>query len=368
MSLTQRLFSIQADILYGLQDMQYQEDEWFKSYYDELKETLHRQIGVIKSHSNRIQVRAEMQHVDKFHDREKWTALTPVALQELRKHIVPLLDSGVQGHPLSIAFDCRMLRVVLALVCNGNVSEAAKDVKTIREVAHYLLTEKASIPQVMAKAEDLKLIVSSDFWQSPTVSELERLRQNLRDLMQFLQGEGRAKYDIDIHDEITPGGYLPEDTDIDIRTYREKVIDYLMENINSRVISKIYNLEPINAEDLVELERILWHELGSKDDYEKTTNINNLAVFVRSLVGLSQEAVNEKFSKYLNDNTFNAMQQEYIRSIINYVRVNGDMEKSDVVNKAPFNNYDLMELFGERYQTVIQIVNGLHEPIMVPAA
>ena len=119
---------------------------------------------------------------------------------------------------------------------------------------------------------------------------------------------------------------------------------------------------------MVELERILWHELGSKDDYEKTTNINNLAVFVRSLVGLSQEAVNEKFSKYLNDNTFNAMQQEYIRSIINYVRVNGDMEKSDVVNKAPFNNYDLMELFGERYQTVIQIVNGLHEPIMVPAA
>ena len=368
LSLTQRLFSIQADILYGLQDMQYQEDEWFKSYYDELKETLHRQIGVIKSHSNRIQVRAEMQHVDKFYDWENWTALTPVALQELRKHIVPLLDSGIQGHPLSIAFDCRMLRVVLALVCNGNLSEAAKDVKTVREVAHYLLTEKASIPQVMAKAEDLKLIVSSDFWQSPTVSELERLRQNLRDLMQFLQGEGRAKYDIDIHDEITPGGYLPEDTDIDIRTYREKVIDYLMENINSRVISKIYNLEPINAEDLVELERILWHELGSKDDYEKTTNINNLAVFVRSLVGLSQEAVNEKFSKYLNDNTFNAMQQEYIRSIINYVRVNGDMEKSDVVNKAPFNNYDLMELFGERYQTVIQIVNGLHEPIMVPAA
>lgn len=367
MSLTQRLFALQADILYGLQDIQYQEDEWFKGYYDKLREELHRQIGVIKSHSNRIQVRAEMQYVDKFYDWENWTALTPVALQELRKHIVPLLDSGIQGHPLSLAFDCRMLHVALALVCSGDVKEAAKDVKKIREVANYLLTEKASIPQVLAKAADLKMIVGNNFWQSPSVPELERLRQSLRELMQFLQGEGRAQYDIDIIDIISDGPGV-DGTAIDIRTYRQKVIDYLMENINSQVISKIYNLEPINEEDLLELERILWHELGSKEDYTKISDHENLAAFVRSLVGLNQNAVNEKFSEYLNDNTFNSMQQEYIRTIINYVRVNGDMVKSDVVNKEPFNNYDLMELFGARYQTVIQIVNKLHDPITVPAA
>ena len=146
------------------------------------------------------------------------------------------------------------------------------------------------------------------------------------------------------------------------------MIDYLTENINSSVIQKIHHLEPINEEDLLELERILWHELGSKEDYNKTTDINNLAAFVRSLVGLSQETVNEKFSEYLNDNTFNAMQQEYIRNIINYVRVNGDMDRSDIVNTAPFNNYDLKELFDSRYQAVIQIVSKLHDPITVSAA
>lgn len=367
LSLTQRLFTLQADMLYGLQDIQYQEDEWFKGYYDELKEALHRQMGVIKSHSNRIQVRAEMQYVDKFYDWENWTALTPVALQELRKHIVPLLDSGIQGHPLSLAFDCRMLHVALALVCSGDVKEAAKDVKKIREVAHYLLTEKASIPQVQAKAADLKMIVDNDFWQSPSVPELERLRRSLRELMQFLQGEGRAQYDIDITDTISDGPGV-DGTAIDIRTYRQKVIDYLMENINSQVISKIYNLEPINEDDLLELEHILWHKLGSRDDYNKTTDICNLAAFVRSLVGLNQEVVNEKFSEYLNDNTFNSMQQEYIRSIINYVRVNGDIDTNIVVNQEPFNNFMLTDLFGARYQTVIQIVNKLHEPITISAA
>ena len=367
-SLTQRLFALQADMLYGLQDIQYQEDEWFKGYYEELKKSLHSQIGVIKSHSTRIQVRAEMQFVDKFNDWGNWTALTPVVLQELRNHIVPLLDSGIQGQPLSIAFDCRMLHVALSLVCNGNLNEAAKDVKKIREVANYLLEEKASIPQVLAKADDLKQIRDDNFWQaSPSVRELERLRQSLRDLMQFLQGEGRAQYDIDIMDTINDGAGV-DPTAIDIRTYRQKVIDYLTENINSSVIQKIHHLEPINEEDLLELERILWHELGSKEDYNKTTDINNLAAFVRSLVGLSQETVNEKFSEYLNDNTFNAMQQEYIRNIINYVRVNGDMDRSDIVNTAPFNNYDLKELFDSRYQAVIQIVSKLHDPITVSAA
>lgn len=367
LSLTQRLFTLQADMLYGLQDIHYQEDEWFKGYYDELKKNLHRQMGVIKAHSNRIQVRAEMQYVDKFYDWENWSALTPVALQELRKHIVPLLDSGIQGHPLSLAFDCRMLNVALALVCNHEIGGAAKDVKKIREVAHYLLTEKASIPQVLAKAADLKLIVDSHFWQSPSVPELERLRQSLRELMPFLQGEGRAQYDIDIIDTISDGPGVGG-TAIDIRTYRQKVIDYLMENINSQVISKIYNLEPINEDDLLELEHILWHKLGSQDDYNKTTDISNLAAFVRSLVGLNQEVVNEKFSEYLNDNSFNSMQQEYIRSIINYVRVNGDIDTNIVVNQEPFNNFMLTELFGARYQTVIQIVNKLHEPITVSAA
>lgn len=364
LSLTQRLFTIQADMLYGLQAVQYQDDAWFKQYYEELKQALHRQIGIIKAHSNRIQVRAEMQYVDKFYDWENWAALTLNSLQELRAHIVPLLDSGIQGHPLSIAFDCRMLNVALSLICNGNTKDAAKDVVKIREVANYLLTEKASIPQVLAKAADLKLLVDSHFWQNPAVPELERLRRNLRELMQFLQTEGRSQYVIDITDEICSGPGIGG-TIIDIRTYHERVIDYLKENIDSEVISKIHNLEPINENDLLELERILWHELGSREDYNKISDHENLAAFVRSLVGLNQDAINEKFSEYLNDNTFNSMQQEYIRTIINYVRVNGDMERSDVVNKEPFNNYDLMELFGARYETVIHIVNKLHEPIAV---
>ena len=136
-----------------------------------------------------------------------------------------------------------------------------------------------------------------------------------------------------------------------------------MENSNSEVIRKIHNLEPLTNDDFQELERILWHELGTEDDYRNTTHIVNLAVFVRSLIGLSQEAVNEKFGQYLAGNMFNSRQQEYIKTIINYVRENGDMVVADLVNNEPFSNYDLHGLFGTNLPKVVSIVSLLHDAV-----
>lgn len=367
-SLTQRLFRIRLDILCELQSIEYQENEWFKSFYDKLKADLHQEIVKIKSHSNRIQVRAAMQYVDKYYDLASWTALSPVSIQEIKSHLVPLLDSGLNGDSLAVAYDCRMYHVALSLICDKNIKAAASDVKKVREIARYLLDEKASVPQVLAKATDLKLLMNNTFWENPNIAEIERLRAGLRDLMQFLQGEGQKQYDIDISDDVTESGYQPGDMIIDIRTYREKVFDYLMENLDSPAIHKIYNLLPINGNDLRELEHILWHELGSKEDYNETTSMDNLAAFVRSLVGLSQKAVNEKFGEYLNGTVLNSVQQEFVHAVINYVRENGDVKREDMVNTAPFNNYDLTAIFGVQIRDIIKVVDVLHNSITTAVA
>ena len=99
-----------------------------------------------------------------------------------------------------------------------------------------------------------------------------------------------------------------------------------------------------------------------------TTNIGNLAAFVRSLIGLSQEAVNEKFGEYLNSNIFNSQQQEFIQTIINYVRENGDIELEDMVNAEPFNNFDLNELFGVELPKIVTLVTVLHDSVWVKSA
>lgn len=161
--------------------------------------------------------------------------------------------------------------------------------------------------------------------------------------------------------------YQDDGGGFDIRTYREKVLDYLAAHSDSPVLRKIQRMEQINASDLKELEHILWDELGTKEDYEKSTNIDNLAVFVRSLIGLSQDAINEKFGDFLNGNTLNAQQQEFVKAIINYVRENGDIRREDLIEKSPFDNYDILTLFGENITTVLTIVNVLHDSVNVAA-
>ena len=366
-SLSQRLFEVRLDILHELQRIEYQEQEFARSYYNKTKDLLHAAVYKIKGHSARMQVRAEMQYVDKYSDYATWESVSPLMVKEIKVHITPLLDSGLEGFDLSIAFDIRMLDIELSMLIQGNTGMATRDVKTVRQVAQYLLTEKASIPQVFAKAEQLKTLVSEQFWDAPSLEKLEQLRVDVRDLMQFLDKSPKKQIDVNIDDTVEPSGYDGGDTIIDIRTYREKVLDYLIEHSDNEVIHKIQRLEPITNEDLKALEKILWEELGTKEEYEQTTDIDNLAVFVRSLIGLSQEAVNEKFGEYLNGNVLNAQQQEFIRAIINYVRENGDISREDLIEKSPFDNYDILTLFGDNITSVLTIVGILHDSVNVAA-
>lgn len=363
--ISQRLFEVRTEILHELQRIEYQEDEESFEYYKRLREQLHHEVVVIKSHSSRIAVREKMQYVDEFYDENSWICLSAVDVKKLKTHIAPLIDGGLQGDALTLSYDIRMLRIELSILLLGNIAKATKEVKAVRLMAQRLLREKASIDRVREKSEELKTLAGDQFWGEPSLMTIETKREELRDIMKYLADEGSETYDIDIEDEFTTSEYDPGSTMVDIRTYREKVIDYLFEHSDNEVIKKIHNLEPINAKDLKELEKVLWNELGTQEEYEQTTDIPNLAAFVRSLIGLSQEVINRKFGEYLSGNTFNLQQQEFIKMIINYVQENGDIKKWDLVNSEPFNELNFNGIFGEYTPKVLDIVELLHSSIEV---
>lgn len=60
-----------------------------------------------------------------------------------------------------------------------------------------------------------------------------------------------------------------------------------------------------------------------------------------------------------------AKQQEFVKSIINYVQQNGDITKQDLVEKSPFSDYDVVELFNDKIDILLNVVNNLHETILV---
>lgn len=361
-SLTQRLFDLRLEILCELQSYENQQNPVLKAYYDSLKEKLYHSVIDIKNSSSRIAVRQRLAYVDKYIDYEIWTSIPPVSKKEIQLYVSGLIANEVEEDVDSLRFDARMLDIELAMLVEGNVNHAARSVRTVRYVAQKLLQYAGTQQAVISNAEILMELSGEVFWANPAIDRLEKYRESIRNLMKYLPHKG-GQVIINVEDAVANADYEPQHL-LDIRTYKEKVIDYLLEHEDNATVRKIKNLEPIDADDLKELERILWEELGSKDDYHKTTDISNLAAFIRSIVGVDQHAVNEKFGSFLNDNVMNSQQQEFVKAVIDYVRENGDIETSVLIESAPFDNYDILSLFGSNIQYLTDMVEKIHNCII----
>ncbi|MBE6374320.1 MAG: DEAD/DEAH box helicase [Lentisphaerae bacterium] len=361
LSLTQRLFNIRLAILVELQKIEHQKIEFNRCYHEKLMEQLHGEIVKIRANSCRLQVRQEMAYVDKYYDRDIWSNLSEFNKKEIEVHLTYLLDADSGEKENVKLFDARMLEIEISLLLTGKTAKARKSVEVVRKIANYLL-DKASVPQIMAKADQLKMLVSEQFWLEPTVEKLESLREDVRELMQFVTGDGNKKITLHIDDEVEDGKDIKDEL-VDIRTYRQKVMDYLAENSDNPAIQKIHKLEKINAEDLKDLEDILWHQLGTRDEYVAEAENKTLAVFIRSLIGLDQDAVNQKFGEFLNGNVLNSQQQEFVKAIIEYVRVNGNISKEDLF-RDPFADYNVADLFGDKLSVVIEIINTVQGAVV----
>ena len=109
------------------------------------------------------------------------------------------------------------------------------------------------------------------------------------------------------------------------------------------MIAKLQNNEPITAKELEALENLLFTEdaASSKDEFIKHYGEKPLGVFIRSIVGLSKQALNEAFAEFLSKGNLTANQMTFVRTIIDYMSVNGTVEKAALFDQPPFNQqYD----------------------------
>ena len=358
-TITEKLFNMKADVLFELQALGYQEDAFAKSLYQKLKTELMNDVAGLNL--SRILVRDRIAYVEKYKFAETWDYLSKLEVQELKTYISSLIMPNKDDEKAKL-FDLKMFMIELSLL-NKDIN-ANKQIEDVVKIANllYIMT---TIPKVKKHIEVIQEVRTNIFWQNMSLPKLEEVRIALRDLVKFLEGLNIPKSFIDVPDDITYGKERQGVDIAKIRTYEEKVLDYLSKHSNNPVVNKIRNLEQIDRNDLQELENVLWKELGTKDDYEKCTNKNNLAVFVRSLIGLSGKAINEKFGKFLNENTLTSKQQEFVKAIINYVRENGDIELENLVETSPFDEFDWVKNFGEKFVIVKQMIDYMKKVVSV---
>ena len=92
--------------------------------------------------------------------------------------------------------------------------------------------------------------------------------------------------------------------------------------------------------------RILWSEVGSKNDYEAEYGEKPLGEFVREIVGLDMAAAKEAFAEYLNDVSLDADQIYFVNQIVEYIIHNGVMKDMSVLQEAPFTDRgSIVEVF-----------------------
>ena len=357
-SLTERIFGLRADIAFHLQHQKYQEDEYCREFHNELKGILKEQVMALSD--SHISVRSKWEEVSHFKNEDNWLSLSEVDVHTLKSDVAPLLPKNTM-EPTAKMFDALMLAIELSFV--DEEVNADKKIAQVKSVAEILIEKKATLPQVQAKMATLKEVLSVVAWENVSLSWLEKVRKDLRELMQFLVGDKGKKFVIDIHDVITDDG---EAEGVQMRvSYKQRIIDFLANNRNLPVLKKIYNLEQLSIDDINELERILWEELGSKEDYAVHTQGmlcgGNVAAFIRSLIGVDRREALEKFSDFLTDSELNAEQEDFLNTIVQYVCENGDITKEIVVNESPFD--ERLVLFASHMIPLGRYIDNIHNVI-----
>ena len=357
-SLTERLYALRLDIAAALQSAEHQEKEDDRRLHDELKEILHAQVSQLSR--ARIDVRAHLQTIEPYREREAWVCLSDLDVAEL-KGIAHLLPHPKENEAAK-KFDVLMLYLQLELV--DSTVKADNSRASVIKIAQ-LLEKKATIPAVRERMETIKEVQTAVFWEHSTLNSLERVRKELRELVHVLaESRDERRFVINIEDAISSDAVAAPVT---LKaTYHDRVIDYLAKHTDNEVLRKIQNFEQLTTDDVNELQRIFWEELGTRTEFDEATNgkryNHNVAAFIRVIQGVDRQKALALYTRFIKDGNLTGEQEQYLKEILNYLSENGDLQMSDFM-EYPLNRNRWRDVFGEYFVGLKDFVNELHNVI-----
>ena len=132
----------------------------------------------------------------------------------------------------------------------------------------------------------------------------------------------------------------------DLKNYKAKAEYYVRQHQDNSVIAKLKSNVPLTKDDVEKLEKILWSEVGTKDEYTSEYGEKPLGEFVREIVGLDMNAAKEAFSEFLDNANLDSKQIYFVNQIVEYIVHNGIMKDLSVLQDAPFTDRgSVVEIF-----------------------
>ncbi|MCM1316185.1 MAG: DEAD/DEAH box helicase family protein [Alistipes senegalensis] len=355
-SLTESIFCKQIKLIQSLQESAFADKE-YQDFRNSLVNICYNGIYELSYHL--VSVRLQRQYVEKFSKSESFIMLSETDKHELTKHIAPLITSDDVDESAK-RFDNFMYGIMLADM--EKLSNMKYMKKQLCNIA-VLLEKKSTIQQVQQKIKLIKDIQTDDFWENISILTLEKVRAELRDIIQFLDDKDDVhKIFTDLSDTVIDRreGKILEDS-YDFEDYHKKVNRYIEEHKNNPAIYKLNHNLPLLQSDYKELERILTQELGDLEDYKREYGNTPFGLLVRKIGRLNHDSAMSAFSDFINDSSLNQQQIAFIHKIILYIENNGYIEDIKILMKPPFDKpYGFIKMFDIQTRTaIIQTIENI---------
>ncbi|MDC1403813.1 helicase-related protein, partial [Crocinitomicaceae bacterium] len=360
--ITQQIFESRVHLSRLLKETK---DEQDLELMGKLLDIVHKEITVLDK--NRYQVKMALRYVDEFMDRGRWNRLDSSDMHIIEEYLSELPVPEVVNE-MARRFDLMMLKMQIASLMMSPTQRKYEN--SLIEIAEGLST-KYSIPAVMRSKATIESLRVPKFYMGVSQKKLDEIREELRELIQYLDINRRATVYTDIKDsDVTTAEVVSEiKTDYGI-PYRKRVESFLRENKHHLTISKLLNNLTITTEELNALEEILFDgsERGTKETYIKEYGEQPLGVFIRSILGLDIHAAQTAFAEFLNNGNLRADQIVFIQNIITYLTKNGTIEPG-MLFESPFTDINDSGLNGVFDDTsaykIISIVEYINENAQV---
>lgn len=338
MALQGAIFSLQFEISFKLQDLQYQTERLI-AYRKALVE--HMTGKVQELNRDNFAVRQHLKYVDLYSREKNYQALTYEDTLTVKQELAPLIEPE-KDDAKALRFDALMYGIELAYLAGKKYSRGRHDLlKKVSAVASV-----ANIPEIMMQAELIDKILHTDYLDTADINDFEHIRESLRDLIKYIPIV-KVRYDTDFDDEILSMEWKESELENDdLKNYKAKAEYYVRQHQDNEVISKLKNNIPLKASDIDVLEDILWSEIGTQQDYEAEYGDKPLGEFVREIVGLDMNAAKTAFAEYLDETYLDSRQIYFVNQIVEFIVHNGMMRDLSVLQETPFTDQgSIVEIF-----------------------
>ncbi|REE04253.1 type I restriction enzyme R subunit [Citricoccus muralis] len=277
-------------------------------------------------------VRPHLAAVERFAQDSAWEKLTDLDAAVVDQELAPLaaVVPG-EGKEESKRFDLLVLQAELAAL-NGDTAGLAQLGAQLVKIA-AALKDQQNIPKIAAQLHVIDAVVEmgaeDGAWTTVDPLWLETVRGKLRELVPLIERRKRnlvyTNFE-DVRGELTEVDLEGvKHSAFDVSYYRERAALYLQGHLEHITMQKLRRGRALTTTDLASLEQILLDSgAGSREDLERAA-AGDLAGFIRSLVGLDPEAVQEAFAQFISESTLNTRQLKLLNMLIAQLTRGGGM-------------------------------------------